>query len=1144
MKRLSLALVAGMVAAVVTAGCADEDVSPPGTGDNIDEEVAGPVFDEKRIYAALSDDGATLEIDLGNPGASIIDGTFSVVLRDLKGNALGQASAPFSYGANGTRLAVPLDGLPHGLSQADLVEYVLHYDVVWTGGASRGRRSLYDAVPKLEVLLVTESEVEVERGGHFTLFVLDPATGKPIVGADVNVKLETEDGGSELNETAVAELKTDANGNANGAIDVPEGSKGAGTLKVTVTRDGAVDASEIAVQIVRDQKILMTTDKPMYQPGQTIHLRALALHAGDKRPEAKQELIFEIEDSKGNKLAKELRTTDEFGIAHAEIKLAKELNMGKWTLRAILGETITEKNVTVDRYTLPKFKTTVSLDEVWYAPGQSVKVSGEAKYFFGKPVAGGEVKVVASTFDIDFTPFADLTTTTNDEGLFSVDLNVPSHVVGLALEQGKGALKIDVTVTDLAGQTQSTTRSAPVAEGGITVALVPESGTLAAGLANEVFVVTSDPMGNPLAADVTITHEGTELAALTTSEAGLAKFTLTPAGKSTELEVIATAGEESVTAKRTLTAGEDTAAILLRTDQSVYAVGDTVNVSVLVGEARDRVYLDVVHRGRTVTMQAIEVADGKAGYAFDLDPSVEGDLLLSIFYITDKGTLVRDQKVLFVQAANELTINMSATKDSYLPGENATLNIEVADLDGKGVPSAVGVQIVDEAVFALQEVQPGLLKVFFELARELAEPQVNIVNHAYSATGVVQEDMPASSPVLQDRARVAFASLSDVAVHSVQHDSYKTTVAEMLVVLQPYVDSEKERLTGDLRTMADAGVLTWENVELLLAAELVGQRDLWNRPYDVQIDSEAQNVSVVSSGPDERMGTLDDMVISMTYWEFVYGHQMMPGGGGGDWDEDGPRDMAAMADGEAPPMAPEANEKSGGGSDIKVRSYFPETLFVHPAIITDADGKASINVDMADSITQWRMTGLASSAGGLLGSGTAGITVFQDFFVDINFPVSITRNDQFSVPVALYNYLDEVQVVNLTVEAAEWVEVTGGSSQTVTLQPGQVTGLSFDIRALNVGVHGLTITAQGNAMSDAVKRTVDVRPDGKAFETTASARFPSDQDGTAPSVTIKKKFNVPEGNIDDSQKLVVKVYPGFLSQVVEGMDSMLRLPGG
>ena len=33
-------------------------------------------------------------------------------------------------------------------------------------------------------------------------------------------------------------------------------------------------------------------------------------------------------------------------------------------------------------------------------------------------------------------------------------------------------------------------------------------------------------------------------------------------------------------------------------------------------------------------------------------------------------------------------------------------------------------------------------------------------------------------------------------------------------------------------------------------------------------------------------------------------------------------------------------------------------------------------------------------------------------------------------------------------------------------------------------------------------------------------------------------------NIDGSQKLLVKVYPGFMSQVVEGMESMLRLPGG
>jgi hypothetical protein len=116
---------------------------------------------------------------------------------------------------------------------------------------------------------------------------------------------------------------------------------------------------------------------------------------------------------------------------------------------------------------------------------------------------------------------------------------------------------------------------------------------------------------------------------------------------------------------------------------------------------------------------------------------------------------------------------------------------------------------------------------------------------------------------------------------------------------------------------------------------------------------------------------------------------------------------------------------------------------------------------------------------------------------------------------------------------------------TVTLSPGEVVGVSFDIEATQVGFHGLTIVAMGETMSDAVKRVVEVKPDGKAFVSTVSARLPSSTEPDEPAqATINQNFVIPEQNIDGSQKLLVKVYPGFMSQMVEGMDSMLRLPGG
>lgn len=75
------------------------------------------------------------------------------------------------------------------------------------------------------------------------------------------------------------------------------------------------------------------------------------------------------------------------------------------------------------------------------------------------------------------------------------------------------------------------------------------------------------------------------------------------------------------------------------------------------------------------------------------------------------------------------------------------------------------------------------------------------------------------------------------------------------------------------------------------------------------------------------------------------------------------------------------DEERGPGSAPRVRSYFPEALYINPEIITDGDGRASISIPLADSITTWRMAMLASTVHGALGSATSSLKVFQDFLL-------------------------------------------------------------------------------------------------------------------------------------------------------------------
>jgi hypothetical protein len=102
------------------------------------------------------------------------------------------------------------------------------------------------------------------------------------------------------------------------------------------TSIGSTDFTQ-AVRLEDKVSILLTSEKPIYQPGQTIHVRALALDRSDHEAAGKRRLTFEVEDSRGNKVFKKATETDQFGVASAEFPLADEVNLGTYHLRALMG---------------------------------------------------------------------------------------------------------------------------------------------------------------------------------------------------------------------------------------------------------------------------------------------------------------------------------------------------------------------------------------------------------------------------------------------------------------------------------------------------------------------------------------------------------------------------------------------------------------------------------------------------------------------------------------------------------------------------------------------------------------------------------------------------------------------------------------
>src|SRR6202043_3732258 len=120
---------------------------------------------------------------------------------------------------------------------------------------------------------------------------------------------------------------------------------------------------------------------------------------------------------------------------------------------------------------------------------------------------------------------------------------------------------------------------------------------------------------------------------------------------------------------------------------------------------------------------------------------------------------ISDHRLVFVQPADELKIEATADAPSYRPGSDARIRFRLTNNRGEGVAAALGLQVVDEAVFALAEKQPGFAKVFFYLEQEAMKPRYEI--HSIGMPEIV-EPVPMARAEQRDRAARALFSATEM----------------------------------------------------------------------------------------------------------------------------------------------------------------------------------------------------------------------------------------------------------------------------------------------------------------------------------------------------------------------------------------------
>ena len=513
---------------------------------------------------------------------------------------------------------------------------------------------------------------------------------------------------------------TDSTGRVTARFDIPDVAPGSYALEIEAE---GLENPLVANVLVRELPVLLIeTDKPIYKPGQTIQGRVLVL-TNQLRPAASSEVDVEITDGKGVKIFRESLTTNAFGVAPFELDLANELNFGTWKISVESGSASGAVDVRVEKYVLPRFDIELVTEQDYFLVDETIPGMIKATYFFGKPV-DGTIEVRASRYVGVWEEYATYTATLSD-GTAEFTLPAVGYVSGMPGAGGSGSVQLEVVVTDTSGHEEKTTKLLKIVESTIQHQLLALSRVITPGQPFEVLLVAETPDGEPVTVSAEVSCEYfdknynrlfkeswsvTQVNGKTTLPFTAAENTAWAWLESSVQNDDATA-ETDLTIYAAYSPSDSFLHLSLASDEPI-GVGDIVTINVF--RTHDAtIYYDVFANGHTVWSDATTAPQITFQATQQMVPAAK----IVAYIINPNNEISADTLPLEVAMDSSAQLTVEFDAEQVLPGDPVQVSVQ-ADTE-----AMVGIAIVDESVYALNEGRLNMQEVFNELERRFMEPQ-------------------------------------------------------------------------------------------------------------------------------------------------------------------------------------------------------------------------------------------------------------------------------------------------------------------------------------------------------------------------------------------------------------------------------------
>lgn len=133
----------------------------------------------------------------------------------------------------------------------------------------------------------------------------------------------------------------------------------------------------------------------------------------------------------------------------------------------------------------------------------------------------------------------------------------------------------------------------------------------------------------------------------------------------------------------------------------------------------------------------------------------------------------------------------------------------------------------------------------------------------------------------------------------------------------------------------------------------------------------------------------------------------------------------------------------GGGGRAPARELFDTLLQWNPRVVLDANGSATLKVAMNDSLTEFKLVGVATAGVGLFGTGSTSVKTKQDLQIISGLPLLVREGDSFKAMLTLRN--GTARQMNVMVNGKNGPNLL--DAKKLSLAPEGAGELSWNIKA-------------------------------------------------------------------------------------------------